>query len=328
MNKGIALTIVAVILLGMGLVLFNEYATKPPMPIVAGARHNPVPQAEHETVIPPASTAHETENVTPDPALASSSLESPSTTSASLGALTLDASTTPPHTPEVPSPINPAISPSTPSKSADSAQNNPPLAQEPLPEPLPTPLTAPPHDTEDTTQELQKEAPVAMPIAPPAETATETATEKPQQPDVQAATVLQEHEQAAPLVAKNTEAEKTTAPSEAPELITPTPQPAATDKVIKKVSVLTIGSGVTVRFECTQLPRFSHLRLSSPERIVLDLNGQWDITAPGIPENAFVTNVRIGEQRRGTRIVIDLSQTPKDVRYLKYRETDLDVRIR
>ncbi len=129
-----------------------------------------------------------------------------------------------------------------------------------------------------------------------------------------------------PIVKTSETAEKSTAP--ATPIVQTEQDYAIEEKIIKKISVLTIGNGVTVRINSSELPRYKALQLKSPDRIVLDLDGQWQLKAPGVPKNEFVTNIRIAKQKTYTRIVIDLRKAPASIRYLKYGKTSLDVRIR
>ncbi len=99
-------------------------------------------------------------------------------------------------------------------------------------------------------------------------------------------------------------------------------------KVIKRITVMKVGDGTTVRLDSSQTPTYKTMRLNSPERLVIDLDGTWKLRAPGVPNNALVSNVRIGDHKDGSRIVIDLKKAPADIRYLKYGETGLDIRLR
>ncbi len=106
------------------------------------------------------------------------------------------------------------------------------------------------------------------------------------------------------------------------------PAPKVAEKVIRKIRITNIGDGVTVRLDTSQFPAYKAMRLSSPERLVIDLQGTWQLRAPGVPKNPFINNVRIGLHKDGSRIVIDLTKAPGSIRYLKYGESGLDIRIR
>ncbi len=128
------------------------------------------------------------------------------------------------------------------------------------------------------------------------------------------------------ILPKEAEPYKAELPPEQPEK--KEPQKKAAEKVIKKITVANIGDGVTVRLDSSEMPSYNTIRLTSPERLVVDLNGTWKLRAPGVPKNPFVSNVRIGLHKDGTRIVIDLKKVPSAIRYLKYEEHGLDIRLR
>ena len=67
--------------------------------------------------------------------------------------------------------------------------------------------------------------------------------------------------------------------------------------------------------------------LSNPERLVIDLEGKWQIKAPGVPKNAAVTNVRIGKGTDKTRVVIDLAGKAHPRFVLSKDGRTLDIRI-
>ncbi len=208
-----------------------------------------------------------------------------------------------------------------------------------------TPPTAPAN-----VEDWSKNAPLApstpSPIAPSAETlapattpATDSEATKPasQAPSIEAKPEVApeapkatpaEPKEVAKVEEKPKEAEKPQAKPTTSEEKKPEPAKPAVAKAIKKISILSIGNGVTVRLDSTQVPPYKSMQLKDPPRIVLDLTGDWKVKAPGVPKNDFVSNVRIGQQKDGTRIVIDLKKTPASVRYLKYGDNGLDVRIR
>lgn len=70
------------------------------------------------------------------------------------------------------------------------------------------------------------------------------------------------------------------------------------------------------------------MTLTNPERVVVDLEGQWQIKAPGVPKNALVSNVRIGKMADKTRVVIDLNEKPTRARFVLSKDgATLDVRL-
>ncbi|MDR2820697.1 MAG: AMIN domain-containing protein [Desulfovibrio sp.] len=97
---------------------------------------------------------------------------------------------------------------------------------------------------------------------------------------------------------------------------------------ISRIVVMARDTGSTVRLSGTAPISYKNMNLTNPERVVIDLSGQWEIKAPGVPANPLVTNVRIGKLPDKTRIVIDLKAKPKTTRFVLSKEEDtLDVRI-
>lgn len=87
-------------------------------------------------------------------------------------------------------------------------------------------------------------------------------------------------------------------------------------------------SGVTIRLVGSSPIAFKEpFVLKEPDRVVVDLVGDWKIKAPGVPKNPLVTNVRLGKMDNRTRVVIDMSG-PARVRYtLSKDHKQLDVRV-
>ena len=46
--------------------------------------------------------------------------------------------------------------------------------------------------------------------------------------------------------------------------------------------------------------------LGNPDRVVLDLAGNWEITVPRVPSNRLIQAVRVGQHEDKTRIVFDM----------------------
>ncbi len=273
MNKNIAIVITAVILLGMALITYNEYATPVAPPFSAQGTDTEKQEQIRE------SDAASQANVTPQSA------------------------------PEKPAPIAPvavAPAPAAPALTAPTAPAKAPLA----------PSTAPAPKVAEETKTVPALTPAQAPKETPVEQKSSPAPVKP---------VAESKVEEDP-VQKALEASKkeSTLPILAQEPV----KKAPVAKVIKRITVSKVGDGTTVRLDSTVTPEYTTMRLSSPERLVIDLDGVWKLRAPGVPSNAFVSNVRIGDHKSGSRIVIDLKKAPADIRYLKYGETGLDIRIR
>ena len=106
-----------------------------------------------------------------------------------------------------------------------------------------------------------------------------------------------------------------------------TEKPAAEHKSVTKFVVFSRDKGVTVRIKGAAPLIYKNMTLSSPERLVIDLDGKWQIKAPGVPKNSLVKNVRIGKADDKTRIVIDLSSKAKSKFSLSKDQRTLDVRL-
>ena len=74
-------------------------------------------------------------------------------------------------------------------------------------------------------------------------------------------------------------------------------------------------------------PAIMRMQLSGPERLVIDLDGKWQVKAPGVPKNPAVTNVRIGKGDDKTRIVIDLTGKIQPKFTLSKDGHTLDIRL-
>ena len=98
-------------------------------------------------------------------------------------------------------------------------------------------------------------------------------------------------------------------------------------KNITKFVVLARDKGATVRLTGAAPIAYKNMQLSSPDRLVIDLDGKWQVKAPGVPKNPAVTNVRIGKSDDKTRIVIDLSGKIQPKFTLSKDGHTLDIRL-
>lgn len=75
--------------------------------------------------------------------------------------------------------------------------------------------------------------------------------------------------------------------------------------------------------------KYSSMTLENPNRVVLDLDGQWEFPPdPGIPRNDLVEHVRIGKNGDKTRVVIDLKDKPRQSRVVTSNNgATVDVRV-
>ena len=98
-------------------------------------------------------------------------------------------------------------------------------------------------------------------------------------------------------------------------------------KDITKFVVLARDKGATVRLVGAAPIAYKNMQLSGPERLVIDLDGKWQVKAPGVPKNPAVTNVRIGKGDDKTRIVIDLTGKIQPRFILSKDGRTLDIRL-
>ena len=114
------------------------------------------------------------------------------------------------------------------------------------------------------------------------------------------------------------------------EKTAPTAEPAKAApqrKNITKFVVLARDKGATVRLVGAAPIAYKNMQLSGPERLVIDLDGKWQVKAPGVPKNPAVTNVRIGKSDDKTRIVIDLTGKIQPKFTLSKDGHTLDIRL-
>ena len=181
-------------------------------------------------------------------------------------------------------------------RSADAAS-----VHAPLPEPVvhkPEPASAADKATSASKPEATSPAKPAPPVAP----AVPAAPEKAKAP-----------EKTAQDKPSNTEKAAKAAPQK---------------QEITRFVVFARDKGATIRLVGTAPLNYKNMTLNSPERLVLDLDGKWQVKAPGVPKNSLVTNIRLGKMDDKTRVVIDLSGKPAHVRYVLSKDKlSLDLRV-
>ena len=103
---------------------------------------------------------------------------------------------------------------------------------------------------------------------------------------------------------------------------------APRERSISRFVVFARDKGATVRLEGNAPLRYKSMNLTNPDRVAVDLDGQWQIKAPGVPKNPLVSNVRIGKMADKTRVVIDLKAKPQNTRFVLAKDGNtLDVRV-
>lgn len=107
-------------------------------------------------------------------------------------------------------------------------------------------------------------------------------------------------------------------------------QPAGkSGDTISRFVVYARDKGATVRIGGNGKLAYSYMTLENPDRIVVDLPGDWKFPAtPGIPKNDFVSAMRVGKSGDKTRLVIDLKAKPRKVALVPFKSGDgVDVRV-
>ena len=347
MNKIIMGLIVAVCVLGMALIMLNEKLGRKPEPA-------PVAPIPLESPAAP-----------PSQGLGGAAL--PAGRPGGGDPLpSLPASSPAPSLPSSPAPIPASDMPAVPAFSfgGDDAMppTLPPLPQTALPAPVlplqdtakdeppsPTPAATPSPSNEEhrevpvpslassvVAEHERKASPAPVRQEPSEKTPEKKAPEKvklPPAPEKQEEKAVAEAPRKAPspnIERAKEDPGKAEPRKEAPRKKEPAPSretPAAAGKSIERFVVYVRENGATVRIVGNTNISYKPMLLTEPDRVVLDLDGDWDIKAPGIPKNKLVTNIRIGKPNGKTRVVIDLNSTAK-IRYTLSRDRRmLDVRV-
>jgi hypothetical protein len=97
---------------------------------------------------------------------------------------------------------------------------------------------------------------------------------------------------------------------------------------ITNIVVFATQEGATLRLGGDKPLVYTSMLLRDPDRLVLDLAGQWNVSIPGIPQNRLIKAIRVGRQADSTRMVVDLHGAPASYRLVKTSPQGLDVRLR
>lgn len=99
-------------------------------------------------------------------------------------------------------------------------------------------------------------------------------------------------------------------------------------RAITRFVIFARETGATVRLTGNGPLRYKSMNLDNPDRVVLDLEGDWEVKAPAVPKNPLVTAVRVGDLDGRTRVVIDLKAKPRSARVIPAKNGDgVDVRV-
>lgn len=108
----------------------------------------------------------------------------------------------------------------------------------------------------------------------------------------------------------------------------PAEKAAAGRHTITRFVIFARETGATVRLTGNGPLRYKSMNLDNPDRVVLDLEGDWEVKAPAVPKNPLVSAVRVGDMGGRTRVVIDLKAKPRSARVIPAKNGDgVDVRV-
>ena len=97
---------------------------------------------------------------------------------------------------------------------------------------------------------------------------------------------------------------------------------------ITSIVVYATQEGATLRLGGDKPFVCKDMLLRDPDRLVLDFEGHWNVTIPGIPQNKLIKAIRVGRQTDSTRMVVDLHRAPASYRLITTSPQGLDVRLR
>ena len=192
---------------------------------------------------------------------------------------------------------------------------------------------------------------VAAPALAPSATATQSSAVLPLPvPEVQSSAALPPDPEAAPhegvtvnTVPAQIDAGRTPAASPPLQTAMPSrsdppklpamPEPGAKQtrggaNTITSIVVYATQEGATLRLGGDRPFVCKDMLLRDPDRLVLDFEGHWNVTIPGIPQNRLIKAIRVGRQADFTRMVVDLHRAPASYRLITTSPQGLDVRLR
>ena len=333
MNKIIMGLIVAVCVLGMALIMLNEKLGRKPDPAPVATEAPSVstsegpgsaglpsgrPAAEDMMTSLPAPSPSPAPSLTPPPAPVAPVAEAPAAPAFSFGGET---DTAPAPLPPLPQTTPPAPEP---------VQAPAPEVEAPLPSASPVPVPPLPEERKDVPVPSLASSVVA---AHEREAAADTPREAPKKPKAAPAPGKKEEKareskaDVEPAKAESTREESRKKETPRKEAAPAKAKASSAEKSVERFVVYAREDGATVRIVGNANISYKPMVLTGPDRVVVDLDGDWDIKAPGIPKNDLVTNVRIGKLNGKTRVVIDLNSSAKTRYTLSKDRRMLDVRV-
>lgn len=101
----------------------------------------------------------------------------------------------------------------------------------------------------------------------------------------------------------------------------------AENKSIRNFVVFVRERGATVRLNGTSEMQYKTSQMHAPERVLIEMDGEWDVPIPRIPKNDIVSKIRVSKQNKKTRVVLDLKEAPNSCRFLPKSSQQLDIRL-
>jgi len=112
-------------------------------------------------------------------------------------------------------------------------------------------------------------------------------------------------------------------------LVTRSTLPAQSGKQVITNAVLTMdGDVVTLRLEANGPISGRSFMLPSPDRVVLDIAGDWKLAVPRVPSNRMLRELRLGARGDGIRLVFDMRVKPNKATLKQAGSRVLELRIR
>ena len=190
-----------------------------------------------------------------------------------------------------------------------------------------TPVTNGKPETKPAAKPAEKPAPPVAETKPPEpKPVTPTANDAPEASTVSVA-------EPAPVPEKPAEkpvekpAEKPAEVKEAKPRLTPLASLSQTgNHTLKSIGLHFSGNQIFLRIEAGTAFPFSIFPLVAPDRLVIDLPGNWKgIQTPSVPSNQLVSNVRVGQQKKGPRYVVDLTRKPAGHELVRVSDTIIEI---
>lgn len=118
-------------------------------------------------------------------------------------------------------------------------------------------------------------------------------------------------------------------PQPAPEAAAdPAPQAQPGDRATATARIKFSGQTAILSISSDIPFEYRTMRLSGPDRLVIDILGNWNIQAPSVPHNFVIENVRVGLAPDKARIVIDLKNNPQTHEVVRLSPMEIEAHVR